>query len=1045
MAEPDGRQRLAVVAQQPAEAATYGVTLENLHLQVHAPQRLAWAASGPSLAALAEGRARLRFDVLLGEPILPDPYAANWLLPDRAGATAAALSLTLRWEEGGAPGVRAQLDRAIGFPAAPDAGDRGDRQLDGEFIEHVGGRFDALSLLDLSTRAHHFGIALEPLDAQQPPAIDADNRLAVPLRTVRLMMQPQVHWEPVDDVLGRLVSGTHGGATLIGAKAITQVAALPGAVEAEIVAAAGRTSPAAALFSLPFGMRALAFADPVAVPQFQVPAVTVDRRRPAFDSGIAGAAQLRLTATGGIARAEARAPDRTMPGKLHQTDNLVGGPLPNVLTPEIAAIFAATFPAGVPLHAVDLSGYGLSCFSNWHVDPAGDAAALGITQVRFDVLVGRTAYEVVQARSVLVPCMARVVRTIMLERRSSGRVKRFDSGWQAIDDGEYRRYVAFEKGVVNGLRRIRNIRNLPVARLVVGTTTWQAVRFDADADIQDAGGGGRVAAIDQDGYVQITASPANSPPDAARLAALFQAVGGPIGGAIDCRARLGGTLDAQLLGLRADFAPDDANARKFAVAVYGAPTLARVGQWAPVRIDGATAELVPIDPQRGVPVVRRTLAGRPGARLAFCDPADANRTKPAAPYALLFATASSRVLFPEPSIVPGAAGAIDSAPPLIADPVALVQAGGSFPRAAFALRAKEQPLFAISDADDWRLTNPIFSFDTPKPDLASGAGWSIARNFLPGPQSLDLTIDSGAPLTPWQLVQPEHEIVLSIPGLGPILTIRADFAAIAGKLPGMRDPVVALGDKLNDLKQMVTALGEFSDLGFDVDVDVAAGQGPSPSFVVHLHLAFQIGSPDGRIDIGIGKFYGRFDLDGMFEAALDGQDRATLKLLFQGDVQQGILPPLLYAGGLFRFGIEVGDSGDPVIEMGLGTVISLGGDLIKGLIAVEATIHYGYTLVPKTLQPGVLLGIEARAKLLGGLLGLSFSAEAMARAERLNSEDKTVRIFAQIRVAGSVHVAWLFEKSVDFETHFEQNIPLAPLLIVGGINPLVAVAASAVI
>ena len=69
----------------------------------------------------------------------------------------------------------------------------------------------------------------------------------------------------------------------------------------------------------------------------------------------------------------------------------------------------------------------------------------------------------------------------------------------------------------------------------------------------------------------------------------------------------------------------------------------------------------------------------------------------------------------------------------------------------------------------------------------------------------------------------------------------------------------------------------------------------------------------------------------------------------------------------------------------------------------------------------------------------------MARVERLNHEDKTVRIFADIRVAGRIQVAKFFKKSVDFHTQFEQNLPLAPLLIAGNANPLVAVAASALI
>jgi len=162
-------------------------------------------------------------------------------------------------------------------------------------------------------------------------------------------------------------------------------------------------------------------------------------------------------------------------------------------------------------------------------------------------------------------------------------------------------------------------------------------------------------------------------------------------------------------------------------------------------------------------------------------------------------------------------------------------------------------------------------------------------------------------------------------------------------------------------------------------------------------------------------------------------------------VQQAVLPPLLYAGGMFRFRIEVGHGQPPVIELGLGTVTSIGGDLIKGLLAVEATVKYGYTLVPQTLKPGVMLGIDARAKLLAGLLSMSFSADALARIERFNSEDKTVTIFADIRVAGSVQVAIFLNESFDFQTQFEQRMPLAPLLIAANVNPLLAVAANALI
>jgi hypothetical protein len=52
-------------------------------------------------------------------------------------------------------------------------------------------------------------------------------------------------------------------------------------------------------------------------------------------------------------------------------------------------------------------------------------------------------------------------------------------------------------------------------------------------------------------------------------------------------------------------------------------------------------------------------------------------------------------------------------------------------------------------------------------------------------------------------------------------------------------------------------------------------------------------------------------------------------------VQQDIFPPLLYAGGLFRFSIEVRDTGRPVIELSLGVVASIGGELIPGLPSSE--------------------------------------------------------------------------------------------------------------
>jgi hypothetical protein len=708
-------------------------------------------------------------------------------------------------------------------------------------------------------------------------------------------------------------------------------------------------------------------------------------------------------------------------------------------------------------------------FSHWRreaVPPQVDA--FGITQVHLDVMIGRTVCELIEVRSVLACCQSRVVRTIVMERRNSGRVLRFDSGWQAIDDGLFQRYVPVETGVLRALRNIRRIRILPQPLLVLnvvnnGTperSVWQPVIFDADAQIDDVVSGGKdglVPALDHAGYIQVEpvwdpvktpAENAREVPNAARFAALFKAVGGSMGGAVDCRIRLGGTLEVHLSALQAGVAPDDDNVVGFALAAYGSPTLPRAGQWSAVRIDGATSDVSPVDPRHGMPVIRR-----PGQPCTFRDPADARlvRNRPSAEYGLLMCTPASRVLFPKPSIDPAQPGRLRSAPPLMADPACLIQGSGAFPRAARALQAKEPALFDISPANAWRLSQPDFTFVPPLPGVASGGGWDMARHFVADEITklvppFNLQIDSALPALPWQVLQPPDEFTLDIAPFGTLLTIQSSFKAFSGGDAGLPSPTLLFGPALEAVQDIVNSLRAFVDLPFDVDVHVTAGQGSSPSFAVQLNLKFRIGDgPDGRIDIGIGKFYGEFEVDGTFEAALSGATRGRLSLVFQGDVQQGIIPPLLYAGGMFRFALEVRDGGKPVIELGLGTATSIGGDLIKGLLAVEATVKYGYMLIPESLKPGVMLGIDARAKLLAGLFALSFSADALARIERFNRDDKTVTVFADLRVAGSVQVAVFFKEHVDFRTQFEQRIPLAPLLIAAQVNPLLAVATTAVL
>ena len=1088
IAETDGLRRIACAASraEPERAAVQGFVLENLYLHVHPARHMAFVGSGASAVHAKEGAAHLRYDVRLAQPMLPDPYGATWSVRHLDVRLAeSAFAARLRWTPDTPPELLAQLDARARL-AFPDEGPTEViERLRESFDGHLGAHAATLALLDLSGHDDLFGVALEPM-ADPPPQIDADNRLAVRLRNVRLLMQPQVHWEPVEVLRNpaantnhaeQVLSRSHGGTSLVGAQADTLVPVLPGRVGAQVIRAAQGTRPAAALFSLPFGLRAFVQLERLRLRNRPTGIETL-LHRPSFGDpdagGLVAATQLRLIATGTLAAVPPRPgaalpdPKRGMPGRMLQTDNLVlrnpgpGEPptnhLTNVLGADIGPMVNLSFSSKVPLHQADLSGHGLSTFSRWRLDPTGNVDVAGVTQVRFDVSLGRTAYEVIEVRSRMLFAQCRVVRTIVMERRNSGRVQRFDSGWNAIDDGTFDRYVGFDTGVVSALRNIRRIRILDRPELVVTTGprtfVWQPVLFDADAQVEglSAGGAnGRVPVHDHPGYIQLQPvqrddAPPTDVPGLPEFEGLLAALGGPVGGPIDCAVRLGGVLAMQLARLQVDRAvPDPGSVARFFVTVYGSPSLPRAAPWSAVRIDGATQDVSPVDARRGVPVLRR----KNESHYSIIEPADALAKKPKALYGLLMTTPASRVLYPQPSVHPPAGavpGQLKTAPPRVADPYALAQASGAFPRPAFALQCKEAGAFVIDAADHWKQQVPEFSFAPPLPGVAQGAEWGLARS-IPGVDGrIRLALDTALPDVPWDVVaQQPDTLALRLAAIGndPLFFLESTFADASQALPGMNLPTLRFGEPLNDLKEIINALNQFISLPFDVDVDVAAGNGPSPSFIVRLRLRLRIPSTlNERIDIGVGKFHGLFEMLGELEAALNGATHGSLAIELTGDVQQGILPPLLYAGGAFRFVLRVSDSGPPLIELGLATTTSIGGDLIKNLVELEVTVRYGYTLIPQTLQPGVMLGLEARAKLLGGLLGLSFSADAMARIQRLNrdGDGNTITLWCELRVAATVQVAWFLKEERELRTQFEQELPLGLFALAAGANPWIALA-----
>lgn len=289
----------------------------------------------------------------------------------------------------------------------------------------------------------------------------------------RLFMLPQVAWEPVYNLTppGQNVLGdpqllfnyypNDGGPTRIANYHAGQVPLAPiPLVDYTLEQYKNQKTPVDALFTLPFGLRALAELSHDEPRESEKPELNLVE--PSFPNDMVGGIQIRAIAKDyGKDAMQGAGPDSPMfKGFTVQLANILGmnGQPTNTSTlgRSVTKIFNGEFftnestphilkKRGVPLSKIDFSGYGASTFSNW-LSPR--AAIAETSQARFDIMLGRTGHEVIQVKSILYPWGIRVVRTITLFRTGSGYVFRTDSGWQAESDGLFDfRYKYIDKSL----------------------------------------------------------------------------------------------------------------------------------------------------------------------------------------------------------------------------------------------------------------------------------------------------------------------------------------------------------------------------------------------------------------------------------------------------------------------------------------------------------------------------------------------------------------------------------------------------------------------
>lgn len=542
---------------------------------------------------------------------------------------------------------------------------------------------DLFALLDVSTNADLLGVSFNvfgterfalvrtfavapsaqtfPLQVQGMDVVSSGNN-------VRAFTVPEISWEPVINTAPQVLPGDppgipnglmpnyypdDGGPTRIYNNSVQLVPLAPIPVSEFLVDEYKneKLNITSSLFTLPFGMRALAVLNKFVYPQTPP---QIGFNRPEFHDDLKGGLQLQFTA--------GKLPTDDYPmfnGGTLQINNVLdfngSDTGASTLGQSVSFIFNEEFKPklspnilisrGVPLTRIDFSGYGASIFSNWF-NPLAQMAQT--SQSKFDVWVGRTAHEVIQVKSIIYPWGIRVVRTIILYRAATGYVYRVDTGWRAESDGKFD-FSYYTKqgnqlkghfpdykvhpGVVGGLFNVKNIVEednqfktttfihdkefyLDDNNFVLQNNTGaniakeavlQMVFFDADVEIENVVQGhvnGRVPSKKIMGFVQL--APRGIPLSQEAFKALLNYQPQPIGAPLDCVIDIGKNgqkMRVQRVDVSNSFGANGVDT-VFAVAARGSVILPKDGSWSIVQHTRGTGQVTPLPEQLAAPLIR---------------------------------------------------------------------------------------------------------------------------------------------------------------------------------------------------------------------------------------------------------------------------------------------------------------------------------------------------------------------------------------------------------------------------------------------------------
>src|SRR5690606_5739351 len=408
----------------------------------------------------------------------------------------------------------------------------------------------------------------------------------------------------------------------------------------------------------------------------------------------------------------------------------------SILGQSVTTIFNESFnknqevDIGIPITHIDFSGYGASTFSNWQ-NPTAKFAS--IAQAKFDVLKGRTAYELVQAVSVIYPWGICTSRTVTFLRNNNAVIFREDSGWVAKGDGLfdfsfhwptnnatvfYPNIYDIYPGLVQGLFNVSNIKedyndiikfsydlqngDFSVNNSVLQTNAsgtkeaeFVAVYFDADVKLDPLDT--QVTGKRFKGYLQL--KPQGVPVPARILRQILNKSQNPVSGEIDTLLPIERTLQkfkSNAVEVNSSYQNDNAGAITFVASVKGSVILPPDGSWSVVQVDKSSGVVQNLKTGSTVGLVKDGLRPKNHGNafqlnttktlVAFPDGLKNSLNSFSKTYGFLQNTETQKLLLNSVQYIKGQADKYSTDPALLADSFRLLNSKGPFPNLSEAIK-----------------------------------------------------------------------------------------------------------------------------------------------------------------------------------------------------------------------------------------------------------------------------------------------------------------------------------------------------------------------